>query len=112
MLAGWPSTEKPDIPFDRPVPQYFRTLVVSNDGPQPVVLLDVCGVPSMEKTFILHDDYRLARHYEIEDKHPSARDGSSGVTIRAGAQYQITAVGSGLTSFGLVRYLMPSKSVN
>ncbi|CAM6089205.1 unnamed protein product [Calypogeia fissa] len=88
--VGWPSSNVPAVPYDRPVPQYFRTLVVLNEGPQPVVLLDVCGVPSIDKTFKLHDDSRLAHHYDIEQNQKAVHEGSSGVTIRAGVQYQVT----------------------
>jgi hypothetical protein len=58
-----------------------------------VVLLDVCGVPSIDYIFTLHDDHKLAHHFGSEWDQRSVQDGSFGVVIRPGAQYQITVVG-------------------
>ncbi|BBN09990.1 hypothetical protein MPTK1_5g00070 [Marchantia polymorpha subsp. ruderalis] len=88
--VGWPITDTPAIPYDRPVPLYYRSLAVLNDTAEPVVLLDVCGVPSNEETFSLKDDFALAHHYDVsEAQHHRSSETSFGVVLQSGAEYQV-----------------------
>ncbi|KAL3699909.1 hypothetical protein R1sor_017931 [Riccia sorocarpa] len=89
--VAWSSTETLAIPYDRPVPYYYRSLVIVNRSSESVVLLDVCGVPSNSKTFSLKDDYGLAHHYDVsKDQQTYWRSETPfGVTLRPGAEYQV-----------------------
>jgi hypothetical protein len=67
-----------------------------NDGNQPVVLLDVCGIPELEATLIHHDDYGLAHHMHHEFFRRSSKDTTEknlelpmGVLLQPGAQYEV-----------------------
>ncbi|CAK9869733.1 unnamed protein product [Sphagnum jensenii] len=95
--AGWATTSR-NVPLSnsKVPPSLFRTIVVVNDGNQPVVLLDVCGIPDLEATLIHHDDYGLAHHNHHEFFRRSSKDTTEknlelpmGVLLQPGAQYEV-----------------------
>lgn len=62
-----------------------------------MVLLDICGVPAIDHIFVLHDDFRLAHHYNQISGNSvllSNSEPSKGVVLQPGAQYEVTVVSS------------------
>lgn len=94
VVPGWTSNEGLFHSREN-VPQYFRTLTVVNNSPQPVVLLDICGIPNLTSIFVLHDDYGLAHHF-----HPRSHysHDPKGVVLKTRSQYQVTVVSTTLPS--------------
>jgi len=75
------------------VPRYFRTLTISNNSRQSVLLLDICGIPSVNHIFVLHDDYGLAHHnHQVSDNSRIYNnfEAPKGVLLQTNAQYQVT----------------------
>ena len=88
IVAGWTGSEGIYNSHGR-VPQYFRTLTIVNTSQQTVVLLDICGIPSVNHIFVLHDDHGLAHHFYPRNRHNS---NPKGVVLQARSQYQVTIV--------------------
>lgn len=95
VYKGWWSFVGLRSSVGESVPRYFRTLTVSNNSRQSVLLLDICGIPSVNHIFVLHDDYGLAHHNHQVSHNPRNYDdfeGSKGVLLQTNAQYQVTVV--------------------
>ncbi|KAL2650062.1 hypothetical protein R1flu_018190 [Riccia fluitans] len=86
--VAWSKAETPPVLHDRPLPSYYRSLVIVNGSSESVILLDVCGVPSNYGTFSLKDDFGLAHHYDVS-RGQQTSETPFGVTLQAGAEYQI-----------------------